>query len=187
MHGFANNYTTLVLNADYRPLSYFPLSICPWQDTVRDVFLGRVEIVSEYNDKVIRSPSFQMNLPSVVALKQYVKTKELPCFTRFNVFLRDKWICQYCGKEFITHELTFDHVIPRSRGGVANWDNIVTCCQRCNTLKGNTLPEESRMFPIKSPRQPSNMELYKNGKSFPSNFLHESWNDYLYWDVELES
>lgn len=187
MQTLANNYTTLVLNADYRPLSYFPLSICPWQETVRDVFLGRVEVVSEYGDKFIHSPSFSMKLPSVIALKQYVKTKPIPSFTRFNVFLRDIWTCQYCGKTFVTHELTFDHVIPRSKGGVASWENIVTCCHRCNCLKGNKLPYESGMFPIKPPRQPSNMELYRNGKHFPANFLHESWNDYLYWDVELES
>ena len=103
----------LVLNADYRPLSYYPLSLWCWQDSIKSVFLDRVTIVSNY-DKVINSPSFSMKLPSVIALKNYVNPKSNPNFTRFNVFLRDKFSCQYCGSK---NELTFDHLLPRSRGG----------------------------------------------------------------------
>jgi 5-methylcytosine-specific restriction endonuclease McrA len=177
---------TLVLNADYRPLSYFPLSLWSWQEAVKAVFLDRVSIVSEY-DSVIHSPSFQMKVPSVIALKEYVKPQARPAFTRFNVFLRDKWTCQYCGGRHKTHELTFDHVIPKSRGGTTRWENILTACQECNLLKGNYLPEECRMYPIRRPFQPSNIELQVNGRAYPPNFLHKSWNDYLYWDTELEN
>ena len=88
----------LVLNADYRPLSYYPLSLWSWQDTVKSVFLDRVIIVSNY-DRVIRSPSFDMQLPSVIALKDYIIPQTRPSFTRFNVFLRDKFSCQYCGSD----------------------------------------------------------------------------------------
>ena len=94
----------LVLNADYRPLSYYPLSLWSWQDAIRDVFLERVNIVSEY-DREIRSPSFTMKLPSVISLKSFVKPSEFPNFTRFNVFLRDKFTCLYCGDK---KNLTFD-------------------------------------------------------------------------------
>ena len=80
----------LVLNADFRPLSYFPLSVWSWQDAVKAVFLDRVNIVSEYEEEV-RSPSFSMRLPSVIALKQYVPLSRKPAFTRFNVFLRDRF------------------------------------------------------------------------------------------------
>ena len=83
----------LVLNADFRPLSYFPLSVWSWQDAVKAVFLDRVNIVSEYDDEV-HSPSFTMRLPSVIALKQYVPLSRKPAFTRFNVFLRDRFACQ---------------------------------------------------------------------------------------------
>ena len=86
----------LVLNADFRPLSYYPLSLWCWQDAVKSVFLNRVSIVSNYKRK-IRSPSFEMNLPSVIALKNFIKPSKHPNFTRFNVFLRDKFTCQYCG------------------------------------------------------------------------------------------
>ena len=83
----------LVLNADFRPLSYYPLSIWCWQDAVKSVFLDRVSIVSNYKRK-IRSPSFEMNLPSVIALKNFIQPSKNPNFTRFNVFLRDKFACQ---------------------------------------------------------------------------------------------
>ena len=106
----------LVLNADFRPLNYFPLSLWSWQDAVKAVFLDRVNVVSEY-DNAIHSPSWEMKLPSVISLKNYVQVSRKPAFTRFNVFLRDRFSCQYCTDPFPTQELTFDHVVPRSRGG----------------------------------------------------------------------
>ena len=101
-----------MLNADYRPLSYYPLSLWSWQDTIKAVFLERVTILEEY-DRVVRSARFEMQLPSVVSLKTYIKPARNPAFTRFNVFLRDQFECQYCGDP---KDLTFDHVIPRSQG-----------------------------------------------------------------------
>ena len=123
----------LVLNADFRPLSYYPLSIWCWQDAIKAVFLDRVNIVSEY-DMSVRSPSFEMRLPSVVSLKSYVKPSRFPAFTRFNVFLRDRFTCQYCGDR---EDLTFDHVVPRSKGGVTSWENVVAACSACNLRKAD--------------------------------------------------
>ena len=125
----------LVLNADYRPLSYYPLSLWNWQDSVKSVFLDRVTIVSSY-DRLIRSPSFNMKLPSVIALKNYIIPQTNPNFTRFNVFLRDRFTCQYCGSG---EELTFDHLLPRSKGGQTNGDNVVNACSDCNVKKGGRL------------------------------------------------
>ena len=82
-----------MLNADFRPLSYFPLSLWPWQEVVKAVFLDRVNIISEY-DRVVHSPSFAMRLPSVIALKEFIPLARRPAFTRFNVFLRDRFCCQ---------------------------------------------------------------------------------------------
>ena len=173
----------LVLNADYRPLSYYPLSLWCWQDSVKSVFLDRVTIVNNY-DRVIRSPSFSMKLPSVIALKNYVSSHSNPNFTRFNVFLRDKFSCQYCGSN---NELTFDHLLPRSKGGKTDWDNVVTACSSCNVKKGGRLLLNSEMALNQKPFQPTTEDLHKNGKNFPPNFLHESWRDFLYWDSELEA
>ena len=172
----------LVLNADYRPLSYYPLSLWSWQDSVKSVFLDRVTIVSNY-DRVVRSPSFSLKLPSVIALKSFIKPQSNPNFTRFNVFLRDKFSCQYCGSK---NDLTFDHLLPRSKGGKTDWNNVVTACTCCNVKKGGRLFIKSGMTLNQKPFQPSTEDLHKNGKNFPPNFLHKSWIDYLYWDVELE-
>ena len=136
-------FPALVLNADFRPLSYYPLSLWSWQELVKAVFLERVNIVSEY-DRMVRSPSFEMRLPSVVSLKTYVKPALYPAFTRFNVFLRDRFTCQYCGAK---HDLTFDHLVPRSRGGQTRWDNVVAACAPCNLRKGGEWPTQNGMRP----------------------------------------
>jgi 5-methylcytosine-specific restriction endonuclease McrA len=174
----------LVLNADYRPLSYFPLSLWSWQDAVKAIFRDSVMVVSEY-ERVVRSSSEEMRLPSVLALKEYVTASHTPAFTRFNVFLRDHWQCQYCGGSFDTPSLTFDHVIPRSRGGRTTWENIVAACKDCNLAKGSMLPDECDMHPLSKPVEPSIYMLQEHGRKFPPNFLHESWGDFLYWDTEL--
>ena len=176
----------LALNADFRPLSYFPLSLWSWQDTIKAVFLDRVTIISEY-DSYIHSPSLTMRLPSVIALKDYVQQSRNPAFTRFNVFLRDRFSCQYCSREFQAQDLTFDHVVPRSLGGRTTWQNVVAACSRCNLAKANKLPKECGMRPRVEPVQPSTWQLQENGRKFPPNHLHHSWRDYLYWDTELET
>ena len=145
-------YPALVLNADFRPLSYFPLSIWSWQDAVKAVFLDRVSVLSEYETEV-HSPRLCMRLPSVIALKEYIPSARRPAFTRFNVFLRDSFECQYCGQPRPTQDLTFDHVIPRSRGGRTTWDNVITACGPCNLRKGSRLPRECNMLPRQEPRQ----------------------------------
>jgi hypothetical protein len=117
------SYPALVLNADFRPLSYFPLSVWAWQDAVKALFLDRVSVLSEYG-AAVHSPSLHMKLPSVIALKEYIPAARRPAFTRFNVFLRDSFACQYCGEGKATHDLTFDHVVPRSRGGRTTWSNF---------------------------------------------------------------
>lgn len=172
----------LVLNADYRPLSYYPLSLWSWQDAVKAVFLDRVQIVAEY-DHAVSSPTFSMRVPSVVCLKTYIKPSRFPAFTRFNLFLRDQFECQYCGSP---NELTFDHVIPRRHGGETTWENVVAACSPCNLRKGGVMPKQAGMIPQQKPYRPSVQDLHKNGRMFPPNFLHESWMDYLYWDVELQ-
>ena len=172
----------LVLNADFRPLSYYPLSLWSWQDTVKAVFLDRVNIVSQY-ETVVHSPTTDFILPSVVSLKTYVKPPRYPAFTRFNVFLRDGFSCQYCGAP---QELTFDHVIPRRAGGRTTWENVVAACSPCNLRKGGRMPKQAKMMQRQKPIQPTVYQLHENGRRFPPNYCHDSWHDYLYWDTELE-
>lgn len=176
-------HPALVLNADYRPLSYYPLSLWPWQDAVKAAWLDRVDIIAEY-DEVARSPSMQIRIPSVVVLKDYVKPQRRVAFTRFNLFLRDEFCCQYCGT---TGDLTFDHVVPRASGGRTSWENVVAACSRCNLRKGSKSLRQSGMSLRTPPRQPEAEQLRNLGRKFPPNHLHESWLDYLYWDAELQA
>ena len=180
-----DSHPALVLNADFRPLSYYPLSLWPWQEAIKAVVADRVNVVSEY-DQLVHSPRRTLRLPSVISLKDYIPTARRPAFTRFNVFLRDRFSCQYCGHPFPTPELTFDHVIPRSRGGRTTWDNVVTACGPCNLHKGSRLPFEAGMRLLDLPDQPTTYDLQENGRAFPPNYLHHSWRDFLYWDSELE-
>ena len=150
------------------------------------MFLDRVNIVSEY-EREVHSPNFIMRLPSVIALQEYIPLSCRPAFTRFNVFLRDSFACQYCGSPRETRELTFDHVMPRSRGGRTSWENVVTACSNCNMKKANRTPKEAGMPPLMEPASPTTYQLRESGRAFPPNFLHQDWRDYLYWDSELES
>ena len=173
----------LVLNADYRPLSYYPLSLWCWQDAVKAAFLDRVQIIAEY-DQAVRSPTMEIKIPSVVVLRDYVRPQSQVAFTRFNLFLRDQFACQYCGAK---GDLTFDHVVPRARGGRTSWENVVAACSRCNLKKGSRSLRQAGLNLRKQPRQPGAEELRNVGRKFPPNHLHESWMDFLYWDAELES
>jgi len=164
-------YPCLILNADYQPLSYFPLSLWSWQDAVKAVFLDRVAVVDEY-EKCVRSANFEMPIPSVVALKDYVPQNRSPAFTRFNLFLRDGFECVYCGSP---DELTFDHLIPRRLGGKTHWKNIVAACSRCNLKKGGRLLADARMTLRQAPFRPNMHQLQAQGRKFPPNHLHESW------------
>lgn len=173
----------LVLNADYTPLSYYPLSLWSWQTAIKAAVLDRVSVVAEY-DRIVRSPRFAMRLPSVIALRDYVKPATHPAFTRFNLFLRDRFACQYCG---CRNDLTFDHVVPRAYGGRTTWENVATACAPCNLRKGGRTPTEAHMQLHSLPRQPTAHQLQVNGRAFPPHYLHETWRDYLYWDTELEA
>ncbi len=173
----------LVLNADYTPLSYYPLSVWPWQTAVKAVFLDRVDIVAHYQREV-RSPNHILKLPSVIALKQFVRPSAFPAFTRFNLFLRDRFACQYCGSP---RDLTFDHVVPRAQGGRTTWENVVTACAPCNLKKGGRTPRQAAMPLHLDPIRPTNWQLQEHGRSFPPHYLHDTWRDWLYWDIELEA
>jgi HNH endonuclease len=112
---------------------------------------------------------------------KYQRSARRVAFTRFNVFLCDRFFCQYCGEAFASSALTFEHVIPRSRSGQTMWSNIVTACVPYNTRKAGS----TRFKPRRPPKQPTLNELLA-AKRAPG-YLHESWTDYLYWDAQLEA
>ena len=173
----------LILNADYRPLSYFPLSLWPWQEAIKAVYLKRVNVAAEY-EEVVRSEKLTLPLPSVIVLKNYVMpTKTVP-FTRATLFLRDEFTCQYCG--YKGKDLTFDHVVPKSRGGKTRWDNVVAACQSCNLRKAAKTTSQAGFKLKKVPTKPSPEVLLNKGKKFPPSDMHKSWNDFLYFEKDFD-
>ena len=126
---------TLLLNADYKPLSLSPLSTLTWQESIKLIWLDKINVVEWHDNWEVHSPSRTMKVPSVIAVREYVQQdREGINFSRRNVFIRDHYTCQYCLHPFNSKELTLDHVIPRSKGGKSGWDNMVTACKKCNPV-----------------------------------------------------
>ena len=178
---------TLVLNADMQPLSWAPLSSWSWQEAVTAVMQRRVVQLKAYEEVTIRSAHAEFEVPAVVCLRRYHQRRAVP-FTRFNLFLRDEFRCQYCGCERSARDLTFDHVIPRSRGGKSGFRNIVAACQACNLKKGNRTPERAGLRLLRPPRPPSPSEIDRVGRRLAVRHkdLHRTWLDFLYWDGAID-
>lgn len=169
----------LVLNADFQPVDYFPLSTLGWQEAIKAAVKGSHVVVAEH-DRVIRSPRIEMKLPSVLALREYQPPPRRVPFTRLNVFLRDRFRCQYCGDSQEARDLTYDHVIPRSKGGTTCWGNIVAACDGCNVRK-----DAHHAVPMKVPREPSVGEIAALKRAYPPPVIHETWRDFLFYDGDL--
>ena len=98
------------------------------------------------DEDVMRTPRFLLKVPRVIQLLSCDRPPRYDVkFSRHNIYLRDGTRCQYCGRRFPTSELSLDHVVPLSRGGVSSWENVVCACLRCNVKKGNRLPDEAGM------------------------------------------
>jgi 5-methylcytosine-specific restriction endonuclease McrA len=172
---------TLLLNATYEPLK-----VVNWQKAMTLLCQGKVEVISEY-DREIRAVSFRIKLPSVIRLLRYIRIKrrfDYVPFSRANIYARDNHSCQYCGDQFSTSELTFDHVVPVAQGGRKDWENIVTSCVSCNRRKGGRTPHEAGMHLVKWPKRPQSVPAIRitiGVRNAP-----DSWRDFLYWNAELE-
>ena len=141
--------TVLLLNA-----SFEPLKVITWQRAVTMFFLGKVEIIEEYEHD-IRSVSVVIKAPAVVRLLRYTRIgRKSPPLCRTNVLARDNFQCQYCLKELTPRDATLDHVKPRSQGGLTTWENIVCSCGTCNRKKGGRTPREARMILHQKPFRP---------------------------------
>lgn len=139
--------------------SYEPLSLVSIRRAVVLLLREKAELL-EVTQQLLRSGNHAMPVPLVIRLVHYVRLphRRVPA-TRAAVMLRDAYTCQYCGEAPGRHLLTVDHVVPRSRGGAHNWDNLVTACTRCNQKKGSLLPEEAQMQLIRKPFEPSYVAL----------------------------
>ena len=158
----------LVLNNTFEPLQILTL-----QKALKLLMKEKAEIIKIIPDRVIRSVSSSMVWPSVIRLFKYIKhqKRSLP-YSRRNILVRDKFICSYCGKS--NTKMTVDHIIPTSRGGKTSWENVVACCERCNTRKGNKMLYEVDMKLSFTPRKPSPLMFIKYVKT------RAEWDEFLF-------
>lgn len=134
---------------------YYPIKLIDWKKAMILFFTGRAELVEAHDHVRIHATTTSFALPKVLRLfqKHFKQTKRVK-FNRNNVFLRDDFTCQYCGGTFHPKLLSFDHVIPRSKGGKTSWENIVTCCRDCNNKKADKYLKDTGMKLLKKPKEP---------------------------------
>ncbi|MBD2422375.1 HNH endonuclease [Cyanobium sp. FACHB-13342] len=159
----------LVLNA-----SYEPLNITTWRRAVVMVLKGKAEGLEHDPARRIRDDTW---LPTVIRLRHYVRVpyKPLP-LTRRNLFHRDGHRCQYCGT--CSDQLSVDHVVPRSRGGLDTWENVTTACLPCNVRKGNRTPREAGMPLARQPHRPLSSLNFEASRHISAG-LHGEWAKYV--------
>lgn len=170
---------TLLLNADAQPVSFLPLSVVQWKESVLYLYHDKCDVLEWYDDWVVRSPSWETRVPAVIMMKEYIRKSNQVRFSKTNLYLRDMYTCLYCNQQFSKTHLTMDHVVPVSRGGKTSWVNVVSACRECNTKKGNKIG----IKPIYKPYQPGYWELVRKRKQLPFTIKHPSWNTFL----QLES
>src|SRR5881227_2115454 len=142
------NMRVLVLNA-----SFEPINVCTVRRAVVLILKGVAHAEECSSHHWLHSSRFSMPTPSVIRLVEYIHIPfERKSLSKKNVLLRDHNTCQYCARVASPHDLTIDHVIPRSRGGSSGWENLVACCRPCNNRKGDRTPEEARMRLLKRPQ-----------------------------------
>ena len=167
---------TLLLNADASPVSMLPLSTIGWQEAIRYMVLNKATVLEWYDDWIVHSASWETRVPAVIMLHEFQKKKTNVRYSKQNVFLRDEYICQYCGVEVNRKTATLDHVLPSSMGGLSTWENSVCACGSCNGKKGSS----TKMKPLSKPWKPNYYQLIEKRKKMKWDRLsHESWHYYL--------
>ena len=166
---------TLVLNADAQPVSYLPLSSIQWKEAVMYMYHDKCTVLDWYDDWIVRSPSWETRVPAVIMLKDFMKRRRNPRFSKNNLYLRDQYTCKYCNNRFPKKELTIDHVQPISKGGKTTWENCVCACNPCNSRKGNKL----NIKPLETPHRPGYYELVRKRKLMDLQLKHPSWEKWL--------
>lgn len=167
--------TTLILNADMQPISLLPLSTVDWQEAIRYMVLDKATVLEWYDDWIVRSARWETRVPAVLLLKDYQRPKTTMRLSKRNIFLRDEYICQYCGCEVVEQHATLDHVHPVSLGGKTTWENSATACKPCNYSKA----ANTKMKPKRKPHRPHFWELVEKRKRRGYHLSHPSWADYL--------
>lgn len=168
--------STLLLNADMQPVSLLPLSIVDWQEAIRYLVLDKVEVLEWYEDWTVHSATWETKVPAVIMLKEYQKPKSTMRLSKRNIFLRDEYVCQYCGTHVTDQTATLDHVHPVSLGGKTTWENSTTACKPCNYRKA---AHTDKFKPKNKPYKPHFWDLVEKRKKRGFHMHHASWANYL--------
>lgn|SRR5208337_659873 len=178
---------TLVLD-----MTGMPIGFVGWQKAVKLIWEDRATILGEDEERILHSPSFEMNMPTVIRAKNWVRRRRKTAvpFSRRNVAIRDNSECQYCGKLLHLPEYTLDHVVPRCLGGTSKWTNLVLSCIRCNKHKSGNIPEQAGMHLRRTPFEPKPDDPKYNFK-LRIKKMHPTWKPWvdggwLYWNIELD-
>lgn len=139
-------------------ISFRPHGIVSWMQAVCLLVSEKVDVLESY-EATVSSPSLTLPVPAVVRLRKACRPNGGIRFSRANVYMRDRFRCCYCGKKYRPRELTYDHVLPRSRGGRRTFENIVTSCWPCNSAKGGRTPREAGMRMHYQPTRPTELAL----------------------------
>lgn len=159
-----------------QPISLLPLSVVDWQEAIRYMVLDKVEVLEWHNEWIVRSARWETRVPAVMMLKEYQKPKHTMRLSKRNIFLRDEYLCQYCGIEVTESTATLDHVHPVSLGGRTTWENSTTACKTCNYKKANHI---GKMKPKRTPYKPHFWDLVEKRKRKGYHLQHQSWQEYL--------
>lgn len=164
-----------MLNADGAPVSWLPLSVISWEEAIKYMVLDKATVLDWYDDWIVHSANWETAVPSVMILKEYEKRKTSIRYSKHNVFLRDGYVCQYCGDDVSKKTATLDHVLPVSHGGKTTFENTVTACGPCNANKGN----DKKIVPKHKPFKPTYFQLVEKRKKMKWDLPHPAWANYL--------
>jgi len=167
---------TLLLNADGAPVGYMPLSTLTWEDAIKYMVLDKADVLMFHDTWIVRSASWETQVPSVMMLREYMKPKLAVRFSRGNVYLRDNGQCQYCGEHIDRRVSTLDHVQPVSKGGKTTWENCVTACAPCNSAKSDIT---KGWKPKVKPYKPDYYELVSKRKKEQFEVRFKEWLQFL--------
>jgi 5-methylcytosine-specific restriction endonuclease McrA len=167
--------TTLVLNTDGAPVSWLPLSIVSWEESIKYMVLEKANVLEWHDNWIVHSATWETKVPAVIMLTEYQKNKTTVRFSKQNIFLRDGYKCVYCNDSVNKRTATLDHILPTSHGGKTTWENCATACATCNSRKGN----DKRIKPKKLFGKPNYYQLVEQRKRFNFELVHPSWGLYL--------
>ncbi len=182
---------TLVLDQSYQPIG-----VVTWERAITLLWDGKVQVLHEYEDRIVRSTTVEIPVPSVIRFLRVVRSrKKAVKFSRENLILRDKGTCQYCGSKVERKNSTYDHVTPRVQGGTTRWENIVIACTACNQKKGGRTPQQAGMKLRATPVRPKNLPDAGHYILEWRTGMPDQWRGWLrdqvvsvdYWHGELES